>query len=633
MSARKKINILDESIAKKIAAGEIVENPASVVKELIENAIDADAKNISIEIKDGGREYISISDNGTGIASDDTKLAFIRHATSKIASLDDLYNIHQMGFRGEALYSISAVSKVTLISKAIDENIGSLTLVEGGEIIKNHEYGCPDGTTVIVEDLFFNTPARRKFMKSTSVETSNISNVIQRYMLSYPEISFKFINNDKVIYFTNGDGSLKNAVFTIYGKSAAENIVEFNTLESSGLSFDGCLGNKNLLGKSRNNQTVFINRRYVKDKNITAALEEMYSSNLMKNSYPFFVINVNINPLLVDVNVHPQKLNVVFSNLRQLLDELNEQLTPYFKIINGQVINFDSEKVKTAPIHTEEDTSKEMTGSKDASQSHIEKINKEIVENHMIDMDVPEEDANDSFANFAYELSDFNYKSALVLGEDKAPSNELRQTSAAVSADYTQADFKNLSRSYTVIGTAFNGYLFVESDAAIYIFDQHAAHERLIYENFMEIFKNKSAVTQSLLIPQTIDLPYDDILLVTENIDSFIKAGYVLDVNDLSVDITGVPIFLGQPQLTGFFKEILASIRDTASHEGDAEEKIISMSCKKAVKAGDRLSDREIKQLIDMVIDEDIKLTCPHGRPFVSIITKKQIEKRFGRIV
>ncbi|MBN2878166.1 MAG: DNA mismatch repair endonuclease MutL [Clostridia bacterium] len=633
MAARKKINILDESIAKKIAAGEIVENPASVVKELIENAIDADAKNISIEIKDGGREYISISDNGTGIAADDTKLAFIRHATSKISSLDDLYNIHQMGFRGEALYSISAVSKVTLISKAVDEAVGSLTSVEGGEIIKNHEYGCPDGTTVIVEDLFFNTPARKKFMKSTSVETSNISNVIQRYMLSYPEVSFKFINNDKVIYFTNGDSSLKNALFTIYGKNAAENIVEFSTIESSGISFSGCLGNKNLLGKSRNNQTVFINRRYVKDKNITAALEEMYSSNLMKNTYPFFIINVNINPLLVDVNVHPQKLNVVFSNLRQLLDELNMQLKPYFDLINGQVISFETEKIKTTSKNADVfDAANGIPDFKDASKSLTEKINKEIIEEHIVDINIPEEE-NESFANFAYKLNDFNYKSALVLGEDKAPSNELRQSSTAVSADYSQADFKRLSRSYTVIGTAFNGYLFVESDETVYIFDQHAAHERLIYEKYMETFKNKSAVTQNLLIPQTIDLPYDDILIVNENIDSFIKAGYILEVNDLSVDITGVPIFLGQPQLTGFFKEILANIRDTASHEGDAEEKIISMSCKKAVKAGDRLSDKEIKQLIDMVIDEEIKLTCPHGRPFVSTITKKQIEKRFGRIV
>ncbi len=627
MLSRKKINILDESIAKKIAAGEIVERPASVVKELIENAIDAKANNISIEIRDGGKEYISVSDNGTGIASEDTKLAFIRHATSKISSLDDLYNINQMGFRGEALYSISAVSKVTLITKAVDEEIGSLTQVDGGEIIKNHEYGCPDGTTIIVEDLFFNTPARKKFMKNTSVETANISNVIQKYILSYPKISFKFINAGKVIYYTSGDGKLKNAVFAVYGKDVAENIMEFNTPESNGISFNGCLGNKYVLNKTRNSQTVFINNRYVKDKYIPVAVEEMYSSNFMKHSYPFFIINVSINPLLVDVNVHPQKLNVVFSDLRQVLDELKMQLSETFDIINGKIISFDSQKISSE--------SKKKASDFPETQAQDVNISEKIIEKVDFDDDSADcyEDEKSSAPNLTYELSDFNYKSALILDENKKDENSLRQSSAALNLQFEQSDIKEITYSYTIIGTAFNGYLFIECNDNIFIFDQHAAHERLIYEDFMEIYGNKSPLTQKLLIPQEIELPYDDILTVKENIETFEQVGYLITVNDLSVEITGVPMFLGQPQMSGFFKEILANLQSECSNENSAEEKIISMSCKKAVKVIDRLTDKEIKKLIDLILNNDIKLTCPHGRPFVSVITKNQLEKRFGRIV
>lgn len=633
MLKRRKINILDESIAKKIAAGEIVEKPASVVKELIENAIDAKANNITIEIKDGGKEFISISDNGTGIGVDDTKLAFIRHATSKISTLDDLYNINQMGFRGEALYSISAVSNVTLITKAHDESIGSLTQVEGGQIIKNHEYGCPDGTTIIVEDLFYNTPARKKFMKKTSVETANISNVIQKYILSYPSISFKFINNGKVIYYTNGDSSLQSAVFAVYGKDVASNILEFNTEESNGISFNGCLGNKNILNKTRNGQSIFINNRYVKDKNISTAIENMYSSNLMKHSYPFFIVNVNINSILVDVNVHPQKLNVVFSNPKQLFYELNVQLKNTFDKINGQVICFDTENVK---INT---NLKHVTKVNDYDELKrndriVDKLNYTIEKEHIKVHDENKvEDEQTSFS-LGYELNDFNYKSALVLdNKDAKDSNYLKQTNTAINLQYEQAEIKELTNSYTIIGTAFKGYLLVECNDIIYVFDQHAAHERLIYENYIETFNNNSPVMQNLLIPQRIELAYDDILIIKDNVDAFTKVGYSIEVGDLSVDLLGVPIFLGQPQMQSFFKEILAQIREVDLNEASVLDKIISMSCKKAVKAGDRLSDGEIKKLIDLIINNDIKLTCPHGRPFVTVITKKQIEKRFGRIV
>ena len=632
MIKRKKINILDESIAKKIAAGEIVERPSSAVKELVENAIDAKATHISIEIKDGGKEFISISDNGSGIAAEDTKLAFIRHATSKISTLDDLYSINQMGFRGEALYSISAVSKVTLITKAIDENIGSLTKVEGGEIIKNHEYGCPDGTTIIVEDLFYNTPARKKFMKKASVETSNISNVIQKYILSYPDISFKFINNGKVIYYTSGDGSLQNAVFAVYGKEVATNIIEFSTEENNGIFLSGCLGNKNLLNKTRNGQTVFINNRYVKDKNISLEIESMYSSNLMKHSYPFFVVNVDINPILVDVNVHPQKLNVVFSNLAQLLDELNTQLKPTFDKINGQVIEFEAPRIKVDPVKQAKKPLEEAPEIVKKDEAIVEELNKSIDEEHIEIQQEFFDEGETTPVNLQYELSDFNYKSALLLDDDKPMTQELKQTSTAINLQYEQAEIKELSNSYTIIGTAFNSFLLIECNENIYIFDQHAAHERLNYENYLEIYANKSPIMQNLLIPQTVELPYDDILIVKNNMDAFVQAGYSLKVNGLSVDILGVPIFLGQPQMVGFFKEILGNIRNNDG-ESSVLDKLISMSCKKSVKAGDRLKDKEIKKLIDLIINSDIKLTCPHGRPFVSVITKSQIEKRFGRIV
>ena len=242
-------------------------------------------------------------------------------------------------------------------------------------------------------------------------------------------------------------------------------------------------------------------------------------------------------------------------------------------------------------------------------------------------------DKKSTAPNLTYELSDFNYKSALILDENKKDENSLRQNSAAVNLQFEQSDIKEITYSYTIIGTAFNGYLFIECNDNIFIFDQHAAHERLIYEDFMEIYGNKFPLTQKLLIPQTIELPYDDILTVKENIETFNQAGYLIKINDLSVEITGVPMFLGQPQMSGFFKEILANLQSGGANESSAEEKIISMSCKKAVKVGDRLTDKEIKKLIDLILNNDIKLTCPHGRPFVSVITKNQLEKRFGRIV
>lgn len=621
-----RIKVLDEAIAKKIAAGEVVERPASVVKELLENSIDAHATNITIEIKEGGKDYISISDNGVGIAACDSKLAFIRHATSKISSLDDLYNINQMGFRGEALYSISAVSKVTLISKVKDETIGSYTKVDGGEITENHEYGCPQGTTVIVEDLFYNTPARKKFMSRTSVETANVSAVIQKYILSHPTISFKFINNGKVIYYTNGDGALQSSVFAVYGKNIASNIVEFDTDTHNGISIKGCLGNKTLINKTRAGQIIFINNRYIKDRRICMGIETMYSSLLMKHSYPFFIINITIDPLLVDVNVHPQKLNVAFSDAKQVITTVQNLLEPYLDRINNQIISFNTqEKIKTQEI--EEKNENTLSSTNDIIESN------NIVHDTTLSKNRTENTNESVMPSLGYEINEFNYKSALLLNKKSSNSNLLKQNNTAENINYEQVEIKNLSKAFNVIGALFNSYLVIECNENIYIFDQHAAHERLIYEQYSKKLQSEKPITQKLLIPQTIELSYDDIIAINENIDAFNQIGYELYINDTCVNIVGVPVFLGQPRLEVFFKELLASIKEDNKDKNSVTNKIISMSCKKAVKAGDKLSNNEIEALINLIIDEDTKLSCPHGRPFVMVMTKKQIEKGFGRIV
>lgn len=653
----KKIKILHKSVAQKIAAGEVVERPSSVVKELLENSIDAGSTFITVEIEEGGKKLIRISDNGSGIRPDDVELAFIRHATSKIETESDLYNIKHMGFRGEALYSISAVSKTTMITKTHDDECGKKVVVHGGEIVENSDYGCPNGTTILIEDLFYNTPARKKFMKSNSAETSQIASIVQKIILSRPDVSIKLISNNALIYHSSGDASLTNAIFSIYGKKVASNITEFDD-KYENIRIYGALGNRDSFRSSRINQTLFANLRFVKDKEINRSIEAAYGTLLMKGKFPFYVVFVEVNTNEIDVNVHPQKLFVKFSNMDKIKECIYNSVKTFTNKLGATpdiLLTQNNTDVKVEPVRRAYSFEKKISvessilpienlrSNSESNKKHeniaiknYEKDTFEIKKDNEVSLktDINKENTT-KVVNSDKEFipRKYDYKKEIEIKKAMKQPLILKQNTVELNIEQ-RTYFEDLAEA-RVVGTAFNSFILVEYGEDLYFIDQHAAHERFLYEKLYEQYKKDNVISQQLLIPQLIDVTYEEKVLIKDFIVEFERLGFMINVNnDLSVQLLAVPHILGQPKFQGFFVDLL----DLVSKEGRAEEesiieKIISMSCKRAVKAGDELSKDEICNLIDNIKDEEVPLTCPHGRPFVMRITKKQIDKRVGRIV
>ncbi len=630
------IKLLSKSLSQKIAAGEVVERPASVVKELLENSLDAGSTFITVEIEEGGKKLIRISDNGSGIEPNEVELAFLRHATSKIENENDLYNIRCMGFRGEALYSISAVSKTTMITKTRANQMGKKAVVNGGEVVEIVDAGCPDGTTITISDLFFNTPARLKFMKSNAAETSQVSSIVQKMILARPEVSIKFISNGSLIYQSNGDGSIQNAVYSIYGANTATATKEFEFTYND-VKVYGVLGERSTFRSSRINQTLYVNRRYVKDPAINQAIESAYGSVLMKGKFPFYVIYIDVNAQTVDVNVHPQKLYVKFSNQKEVRSAVYEAVKTFSRSL-GSVpeIMFNEEASEKAqrPIRKAFSFESENTHHKEDVRETSDGV---INENGKKPSPVIED----------MQPKTYDYKKELeYLDSIKQPS-KLKQTFAApVDVDIEPIVIKNREepeqRSYLddeaqakIIGAAFDTYIIIEHGEDLYLIDQHAAHERLIYEKLLDQFVHENVVSQHLLIPQDNKITFEEKAILKEYISQLEKLGFSLDFPDeLTVSIKSVPHLLGQPRFSSFFVELFDILREESNRdELSVIQKIISMSCKKAIKAGDKLSHQEISLLIKGIKDEEVPLTCPHGRPFVMKITKYQIDKKAGRIV
>jgi len=617
------IKVLSKSLSQKIAAGEVVERPASVVKELLENSIDAGSTFITVEIEEGGKKLIRISDNGTGINPEEVELAFLRHATSKIETEEDLYSISFMGFRGEALYTISAVSKTTMLTKTEQNEIGKKAVVEGGSTADITDTGCPNGTTIIISDLFYNTPARLKFMKSNAAETSQIASIVQKMILSRPEISIKLISNGQLIYQSSGDGSIKNAVYAIYGANIASSVKEFEYTYND-IKIYGVLGGRDTFRSSRINQTLFVNHRYVKDAALSQSIESAYGSVLMKGKFPFYVIFIDVDTTKVDVNVHPQKLFVKFSNQKEVRTAVYEAVktfTSYLGAVPDMLYNEEASKVAAEPIRK-------------AHSFETAVVEEETAENKAPKI----EELSDAKDKVALTPKTYDYKKELDFYKEIKKPAILKQTSAeyftenvAEEEQKTYLDEKNAAK---ILGVAFNTYIIVEYGEDIYLIDQHAAHERLIYERLFEQYVNENVISQQLLIPQECEITYQEKSILSNLMDAFEKIGYKIDLSeDLKVSITAVPHILGQPRFSSFFVELF----DLLSEEADKDElsvikKIVSMSCKKAIKAGDKLSEDEIKLLLKNIKDEEIPLTCPHGRPFVMKIEKKQIDKKVGRI-
>ncbi|WIF94705.1 DNA mismatch repair endonuclease MutL [Caminicella sporogenes] len=628
----KRIKKLDEKITNKIAAGEVIERPASVVKELVENSIDADAKAITIEIKNAGKTYIRITDDGIGIYRDDIELAFERHATSKISSDRDIYNLNSLGFRGEALASIASVSNVEIITKTKDDEFGIRAEFRNGKIVYKNEVGCPVGTTIIIKDLFYNTPVRYKFLKSDATETNHISMLVNKLALSHPEISFRYIINNKNIFTTPGNNDVYSAILSIYDKEIAKNLIEIYNKKDD-VKLRGYISNINYSRGNRQMQSIFVNGRYIKSKIITKAIDEAYKTLLPLNKYPACFLYLDINPNMIDVNIHPAKTEIRFHNeefiknfISNTIKEklLNTNLIPTIKMekksakMDNNISELDKNiTVKNKNIDIEkviDNISKQLvidTTNKDFSlkkNEYIVKENKHLSKSK------------------EYPLSNIDTYIKKAVNIRKKEKNTVLKES---NLKYDGTFFNDL----VIIGQLFSTYIICEKDEKMYIIDQHAAHERILYEKYLNSYFKSDIISQILLEPIIIELNYLDKEVIFQNMNIFENLGYKIDdFGYNTVILREVPVLFGTPVAKSFFLEILEKLTNNIKNNYELkEEKIIQTACKNAIKANDSLKFIEIDKLIKELQETKNPFTCPHGRPIIISVSKSEIERKFLR--
>ncbi|OXT07579.1 DNA mismatch repair protein MutL [Thermoanaerobacterium thermosaccharolyticum] len=606
-----KINLLDDELINKISAGEVVERPASIVKELVENSIDAGSNNITVEIMDGGIPYIKVSDDGCGMDEIDAVLAFGRHATSKIKSINDLFNIETLGFRGEALASIASISKVLLKTKEENSLYGTLINVEGGKIIKKVKCGCPKGCSIEVRDIFYNTPARRKFLKRPSTEAMYITDMVAKIALSRPDISFKYIKDKKIELQTSGNNSVSDVILRLYGDELYSSLVQ-SEYTNEYLNVKVFLCKPSYTKGNRNMQILFVNGRFVKNKVYNVAIEEAYKTLIPINRYPVVITYINIDPRKIDVNVHPTKLEVKFSDEKEIFDSIyntiknalnKSNLIPvvkYEKKFTFSDVDKDYKHEQTQ-INQFEGTTKEITNhSGDVPLIKDETISSSNGSNQNIYFD------NDKISETVQDKYISNFNSLPDNNDDK----------------------------YKLIGVLFSTFIIVEKDDMVYLIDQHAAHERILYERFMSKYNNVQG--KQTTIPILVNIEPGDEEIINENVELFNKLGYKFEsFGNNSIILREVPVILGQPESRQLFIDIIDKLRNGDFNKDIKlkEESIIMMACKKAVKAMDKLSKEEIKSLFDELKITENPYTCPHGRPVIISIKKYEIEKMFKRIM
>ena len=639
-----KINVLSQETIDKIAAGEVVERPASVAKELIENSIDAGATAISVEIKGGGIEYLRITDNGVGIEKDQIPVAFLRHSTSKIKDAEDLNNVHSLGFRGEALSSISAVSKVELITKTKDNLLGASYIIEGAKEVSLSDVGAPDGTTFIIRQLFYNTPARKKFLKAESTEGSYVFDVVEHLALSHPEISFKLIINGKEKLMTSGNGSLSDTIYQIYGRQIAANILDIS-YEDELFSITGYIGLSIIARGNRAFEHFFVNDRYIKSNNLSRACEEGYYGFLMGHQYPFFVLNINTIDGAVDVNVHPTKQEVRFENEPKVCEILtkaiNSRLRRREDVVEAKV---EEEKPKfnntfntilsnptSAPSTTSPSVSAEKNTALDTSSDElIADYKSETSSEEIKPVKLPE----------PFEKNRLEAIKASITSQIRKDTPYERKFAEKNTGGekYEQISFltREAVKEHKIIGQVFDTYWIIEYDKNMYIIDQHAAHEKVLFEKTMARLKNKEMTSQMVSPPVIISLSQQDILLYERYHEAFESLGYRVESfggNELA--ITAVPGNLFSLDPKQFFLEALADCQSyKASDSFDIiVERVASMSCKAAVKGNNRLSIPEVKTLINDLLELENPYHCPHGRPTMISFSEYELAKKFKRIV
>ncbi len=644
-----RINVLEPQIFNKIAAGEVVERPASIVKELVDNCIDAGATNITVDIENGGITKIRVTDNGCGINYEDLVKAFLPHATSKIKTTEDLFEIKTLGFRGEALASIGAVSRVSLVSKTADSQTGGRIEINGGEMGKPEECGSGNGTDIIVRDLFFNVPARAKFLKKPKTEEGEVTDLIEKAILANPCVSIKYVIDGKIKYLSTGKG-IKDSMYEIYGKSVIDNTIYFEQ-DFYNMKIYGYTSKPNFTKPNKTYQTIILNNRYIQSNIISGAVMNAYGEILMKKQFPFFVLYIELDYASVDVNVHPNKLEVRFENggeiYRNVFETINRAINSIDYTRNLVIEEKQNQNSVELPNFSEEvviDDVQPVTGSVDL-----------VTENQKISI---------SEVNLkTTEFSDSHKSEPLTFMEKEEPSiykqepeetknlfniisNMSDQESVAAGISFgskllnEQQSFKHNTTddqfSFNVLGVLFNTYIIAEFDDSMLLIDQHAGHERVLFDKFMKQVTSQQISTQPMFTPFILDVNSLEYNYIIQHLNDLKELGFEIDefgVNSFRID--AMPCMLEEINLKDFFAEFLSDMNSlkTFTYENAIRDKIASMACKAAVKAGDKLSTNEINYLIGLFVSNNTKLLCPHGRPVVIQIEQKEIEKWFKRIV
>jgi len=633
------IKQLSPSVAALIAAGEVVERPASVVKELVENSIDALATHITVELRRGGITYIRITDNGKGMAEEDVPAAFLRHATSKIESGEDLENIVTLGFRGEALYSIAAVSNVELTTKRREDEWGTRATVSGGSAAAVQPAGCPDGTSVIVKDLFFNTPARMKFLKKDSVEAGYVEDIVRKISLARPDISFRFISNGKEIFFTPGDNKLENAVSALFGREYADAMLPVEYAQD-GMQISGLIGKSELNRPNRTFQIFFVNGRCVLHKSFYVALAEAYKGQIMAGRFPVCVLHINVDPVLCDVNVHPSKAEIKFANDKPIFDiiywgtknslyairdtrELHVGLSADPKPVTPEI---KGEQAKIIPPATPQKPI--LRPKTDPIAAETFKAEPSILQNKTVIYPASEKKPEENFSYTMKTAVPSEIPVAAVVAKASA-AIENKDEPKAVQTEEKSAPFVR------VLGQAFDTYIVAETEGKLLLVDQHAAHERIIYNALLEGYKGKGIDSQMLLMPVNVTLSPAEMAVFSENTETIYKSGF--DAEEFGagiVKISMIPTALTGCDISATFIEILDRLSARRELKTDAETNALhTVACKAAMKAGKLLSVKEQEVLVQKALELDGIATCPHGRPIILSLTQKEIEKQFKRIV
>lgn len=680
------IHILDDATIDKIAAGEVVERPASVVKELVENAFDAGARAVTVEIKDGGIEFIRVTDDGSGIEHDQLRNAFMRHATSKINSVVDLMSLRSMGFRGEALSSIAAVSKVEIVTKTKNDMTGTRLCMEGAKETAFEEVGAPDGTTFMVRNLFFNTPVRRKFLKTAMTEASYITDLLEHMALSRPEISFKYVINGQTKFYTNGDGDLKAIIYRIFGRDIANEMMEFRAVDGD-VILEGFLGRPTLNRANRNFENYFVNRRYIKSKIISKAIEEGYQSYMMQHRYPFCIVHITVPTENVDVNVHPTKMEVRFSNQNGIYRLIAENVADFLSrqemipdVTPGSDQKISKKDKKAEKIAAPEPFEKErrltssvpnilkedsgygnyrgsscgssydydgVEGTKDNQRSFHREENKtdDKSDNFFVDhrekalRAEPTEEtgqANQSFIRGKILGTPPKEMDTKNLGVIKSKDQIIVEKPEQLNFFDEKILTREARQEYRIVGQVFDTYWIIEYRDKMLMIDQHAAHEKVKYEQILNKVENNEIYTQVLTPPVVVSVTPKEAALINSYMQYFKELGF--EIEDFGMNafaIRGVPLDLFSYNIKDLFEEVLTQMSESPVRGVPQiiREKIASMACKAAVKGNNSLTYEEADHLIEQLLELDNPYNCPHGRPTIISMSKYEIEKKFKRIV